>query len=99
MGTLAILPVKRFSAAKERLGEGLTPGARRALAEAMFSDVLVSLRRARSVDEILVVTADDAAQRTAAGHGASVLNAAEQGHTSAAERWRPRSVREAASDT
>jgi len=84
MPTLAILPVKSFAAAKQRLDEELTPGPRRALAEAMFSDVLVALRRAGSVDEILVITADHDAQRLAGGHGATVLDEPERGHNAAA---------------
>lgn len=84
MGTLAILPVKRFAAANERLGRELTPGARRALAEAMFSDVLVALRRSKLVERILVVTADSGAAQIAGGHGAAPLDAHEDGHNSAA---------------
>jgi 2-phospho-L-lactate guanylyltransferase len=84
MRTLAILPVKSFAEAKQRLSPGLALGARRALAEAMFSDVLVALRRAHSVDEILVVSADHGAQQVAGGHGASVLDDQEQGHNAAA---------------
>jgi 2-phospho-L-lactate/phosphoenolpyruvate guanylyltransferase len=84
MRTLAILPVKSFAEAKQRLQPELTPGARRALAEAMFSDVLVALRRARSVDEILVVSADRGAQQVAGGYGASVLDDQERGHNAAA---------------
>lgn len=84
MPTLAILPIKSFAGAKQRLQEELTPGPRRALAEAMFSDVLVALRRARSVEDILVVTADHAAQQIAGGHGAQVLDQVEEGHNQAA---------------
>ena len=40
MSTIAVLPVKRFDEAKQRLGEVLRPGSRRALAEAMLIDVL-----------------------------------------------------------
>jgi 2-phospho-L-lactate guanylyltransferase len=86
MRTLAILPVKSFDRAKQRLDRDLTPGPRRALAEAMFSDVLTALRRARSVDRIVVVTADHGAQRIAAGHGAGVLEDLERGHNEAAAR-------------
>ena len=53
---------------------------RRALAEAMFSDVLVALRRTDSVDEMLVVTADHGAQRIAGGYGAMVLDDDDEGH-------------------
>ena len=36
MSTIAVLPVKRFDDAKQRLGEELRSGTRRALAEAML---------------------------------------------------------------
>lgn len=84
MPTLAILPIKSFAEAKQRLQHELTPGPRRALAEAMFSDVLVALRRARSIDAILVVSMDHGAQRIAGGHGAMVLDDQQQGHNPAA---------------
>ena len=45
MKTLAILPVKSFAAAKQRLAEALGAGSRVALAQAMFADVLMSVRR------------------------------------------------------
>ena len=45
MSTIAILPVKSFGAAKQRLAAALGAGSRQALAQAMFSDVLASLRR------------------------------------------------------
>src|SRR5918992_299175 len=44
MRTLAILPVKSFGAAKQRLAAALGSGSRQALAEAMFSDVLAAPR-------------------------------------------------------
>ena len=47
MTTVAVLPVKRFDEAKQRLGETMRSGTRRALAEAMLTDVLTALRRAR----------------------------------------------------
>jgi 2-phospho-L-lactate guanylyltransferase len=84
MSTLAILPIKSFSEAKQRLAEELTPGPRRALAEAMFSDVLIALRRATSIGEILVVSGDHGAQRIAGGHGATVVEDATAGHSAAA---------------
>lgn len=84
MSTLAILPIKNFADAKQRLSDELTPGPRRALAEAMFSDVLVALRRAHSVDDILVVTGDHGAQRIAGGNGALVLEDLDRGHNEAA---------------
>jgi 2-phospho-L-lactate guanylyltransferase len=84
MPTLAILPVKSFAAAKNRLEQELTPGPRRALVEAMFSDVLVALRRSQAVDEVLVVTVDHGAQQIAGGHGAIVIDDEQTGHNAAA---------------
>lgn len=84
MRTHAILPVKTFANAKQRLDDGLDAGTRRVIAQAMFSDVLTALRRAKQVDEILVVTADDHAAQIAGGYGASVLVDQERGHNAAA---------------
>jgi 2-phospho-L-lactate guanylyltransferase len=86
MPTLAILPIKSLDDAKQRLGDDLAPGPRRALAEAMFSDVLVALRRAKLVDEVLVVSGDTIAQQIAGGHGTLVLEDSDDGHSEAAAR-------------
>jgi 2-phospho-L-lactate guanylyltransferase len=86
MATLAILPVKSFRDAKQRLDPSLEPGPRRLLAEAMFADVLVALRRARSIDRILVVSTDHRAQSIAGAYGASLLDEDDGGHNYAAER-------------
>jgi 2-phospho-L-lactate/phosphoenolpyruvate guanylyltransferase len=84
MRTLAILPIKSFAGAKQRLSELLTAGPRAVLAEAMFSDVLLALRRTSAIDEVLVVTGDLGAQRIAGGQGATVLDDHEDGHNAAA---------------
>jgi 2-phospho-L-lactate guanylyltransferase len=76
--------MKTFSEAKRRLRHTLNPGERRALVEAMFSDVLVALRRAGSVERTLVVSADNGALQLAAGYGASVTSDDERGHNRAA---------------
>ena len=73
MRTLAVLPIKSFGLAKQRLGEALPSAPRRALAEAMFTDVLTALRRSRRVDAVLVVTGDHLAQQLAGSQGATVL--------------------------
>lgn len=73
MRTLAILPVKSFDSAKQRLGALLAGGSRHALAQAMFSDVLASLCRARRVDAVAVVTGDRSAEAAALGKGIVVL--------------------------
>jgi 2-phospho-L-lactate/phosphoenolpyruvate guanylyltransferase len=86
MTTLAILPIKSFDQAKQRLKEDLDPSPRRALVEAMFSDVLVALRRAKLVDQVLVVSSDHGAQRIAGGYGAMVLEDDDLGHNDAATR-------------
>lgn len=62
MRTLAVLPVKRYRAAKQRLTPLLPGGTREALVEAMFSDVLRSLRHSERVDTTAVVTMDPLAQ-------------------------------------
>lgn len=84
MSTRAILPVKSFDEAKQRLRDGLAPGQRRALAEAMFADVLTALRRCAQVSETVVVSSDLAAQRIAGGYGANVLEDDGVGHSRAA---------------
>ena len=83
--TLAILPVKSFGAAKGRLSGMLGSGSRGALAQAMFSDVLASLRRVRTIDSIAVVTADRVAESAAVGSKVQVLwDTEESGQSQAA---------------
>lgn len=84
MSVHAILPVKGFTEAKQRLAPELTAGPRRALVEAMFSDVITALRRATRIEVILVVTSDRTAERIAAGHGADVIEDLGRGHSEAA---------------
>jgi 2-phospho-L-lactate/phosphoenolpyruvate guanylyltransferase len=78
MSTIAILTVKSFGAAKQRLAGTLGAGSRQALAQAMFSDVLTSLRRVQGLDAVAVVTADPAAESTALDERVRVLEDAEQ---------------------
>ena len=80
---VAILPIKSFDQAKQRLSETLDPVTRRVLAEAMFSDVLVALRRSTLIESVLVVSGDHGAQRIAAGYGATVIEDQELGHNEA----------------
>jgi len=84
MPTIAILPIKSFDESKQRLVSALSGGPRRALAEAMFADVLVALRRAESIDEVVVVSSSNTAQQIAAGHGATVIEDQGTGHSDAA---------------
>jgi 2-phospho-L-lactate guanylyltransferase len=71
--TIAILPVKTFDAAKQRLGDVLPSGSRQALAQAMFADVLTSLRHVQGLDAVAVVTRDRTAESAALSHGVRVL--------------------------
>jgi 2-phospho-L-lactate/phosphoenolpyruvate guanylyltransferase len=83
--TIAILPVKSFGAAKQRLADMLGAGSRQALAQAMFSDVLSTLRRVPGLDEIAVVTGDRAAESAASGGRVTVLHdSAQSGQSDAA---------------
>ncbi|MGA2010705.1 MAG: 2-phospho-L-lactate guanylyltransferase [Solirubrobacteraceae bacterium] len=84
MTTIAILPIKSLDQAKQRLRDELDPTPRRALVEAMFSDVLVALRRSTLVDQVLVVSADHGAQRIAGGYGAMIVEEEDHGHSHAA---------------
>ena len=85
MRTVAVLPVKRFAAAKQRLAEDFTPGTRRAIVEAMITDVLIGLRRSKQVDQVLVVTGDSAVEALAHGYDAQTVHDPEDtGHSKAA---------------
>jgi 2-phospho-L-lactate guanylyltransferase len=61
MRTIAVLPIKNCS------------GARQALAQAMFSDVLAALRHLETIDEVVVVTSDPAAEAAALNDRVRVL--------------------------
>jgi 2-phospho-L-lactate/phosphoenolpyruvate guanylyltransferase len=74
MRTLAIVPIKSFDVAKQRLADSLALGSRRSLVQAMFSDVLGALRRAERIERIAVVTADVAAGSIATGERMVVLH-------------------------
>jgi 2-phospho-L-lactate/phosphoenolpyruvate guanylyltransferase len=86
MRTLAILPMKSFSQAKQRLRFELSDADRRALVDAMFSDVLVALRRVPALERVIVVSGDRVAQRIGAGYGATVVEDDERGHNTAAKQ-------------
>jgi len=82
----AVLPVKRFDAAKQRLAAGLDEERRRELAGAMVADVLEAIGNARTVERIIVVTGDPIAQELAAEAGAEVVPDPEDaGHVQAAQ--------------
>ena len=83
----AVLPVKDFSQAKQRLAGFLSAVERRLLAEAMAEDVMETLSQVSELSEIIVVTRDERAFELAAGHGARVLaEPANDGQSAAVER-------------
>jgi 2-phospho-L-lactate/phosphoenolpyruvate guanylyltransferase len=84
MRTCAVLPVKHFDDAKQRLDRALNAGTRRALAEAMVSDVLHALRRATRVDAVIVVTGEHAAEALARAYDAEAIPDDDRGHSHAA---------------
>ncbi len=82
----AVLPAKNFNDAKQRLASVLDAEARRGLFQAMFEDVLVSLRAVEALHGVLVVTRDDTAAALAERHGAQVLREdANRGQSAAVE--------------
>lgn len=84
MRTIAILPIKSFGAAKQRLSGLLGGGSREALAQAMFSDVLASLRHVPDLDGVAVVTANRMAENAALHTGVTLLTDPEEAGQSAA---------------
>jgi 2-phospho-L-lactate guanylyltransferase len=81
----AVLPVKRFSAAKRRLSPGLDDERRTALVAAMLEDVLESVAGSRSIERTIVVSGERRAQEAAAAAGAEALSdPADSGHSEAA---------------
>ena len=83
----AVLPVKDFRQAKQRLAGFLSAVERRLLAEAMAEDVLETLSQVSELSEIIVVTRDERAFELAARHGARVLaEPSNDGQSAAVER-------------
>jgi len=81
----AVLPVKRFDAAKQRL-VGLDEERRRELAGAMVADVLEAIGKARAIDRLIVVSGDPLAQELASEAEAEVVPDPEDvGHVEAAQ--------------
>jgi 2-phospho-L-lactate guanylyltransferase len=84
-GAFAVLTVKRFDAAKQRLAAGMGPERRRLLAAAMAADVLEAIGAARSLARTIVVSGDPEARELAAAAGAEVVpDPADAGHVEAA---------------
>lgn len=87
MRAVAVVPVKRFAAAKQRLAPGLDAERRQALAAAMLGDVLEAIGAARTIERAILVSGDPLAQEIAARAEASVeivSDPADEGHDVAA---------------
>jgi 2-phospho-L-lactate/phosphoenolpyruvate guanylyltransferase len=81
----AVLPVKRFAAAKRRLTAGIDDERREALVAAMLEDVLRAIVGARSIERTIVVSGDPRAQEIVASTTAEVLpDPTDGGHVAAA---------------
>ena len=87
MRTAAVLPVKSFGRAKQRLGDALGEPDRGELAAAMLGDVLDALRAVGGIADVIVVTADERAIAAARSAGAHVVDdPVEAGQSDAAAR-------------
>lgn len=65
MKATAIIPVKRFAAAKQRLLEALDRPGRAALVKAMLTDVLAAVDASVEIERVIVVTGETRAERLA----------------------------------
>jgi 2-phospho-L-lactate/phosphoenolpyruvate guanylyltransferase len=81
----AVLPVKRFDAAKQRLGVGIDEEGRQALVAAMLQDVLEAVGAARMIERTIVVSGEAAAQEIGRETGAEAIEDPDDaGHPEAA---------------
>ncbi len=86
MNVVALIPVKGFRNAKQRLSPILSCAARELLAKAMFHDVLTQARMVRGIAATFVVTGDDKVASMALTAGAEVIReSAETGETGAVD--------------
>ncbi len=84
MRTAAILPVKRFTEAKQRLGASVAEALRVELTQAMVGDVLAALHETPSIERTIVVTCEPAIAEPARELGALlVADSAESGQSAA----------------
>lgn len=84
MSTVAVLPIKRYRDAKQRLADVLGGESRRTLVAAMARDVLAALRVSAALDAIVVVTSEPAAAHDARAAGAVVVSDSDASSHSAA---------------
>jgi 2-phospho-L-lactate/phosphoenolpyruvate guanylyltransferase len=85
MRTAAVLPVKSFARAKQRLGQSVADPLRLELARAMVADVLLALAQSEAIELTIVVTREDSVAHTAHELGAIVVeDDSESGQSAAA---------------
>lgn len=85
MYATAVVPIKRFAAAKTRLGDAVSDDDRRALGAAMLGDVLAALGRCERVERVVVVSGEPAAREAADAEGAEWIDDPDDaGHREAA---------------
>ena len=86
MKIAALIPVKGFANAKQRLSALLTGAERALLAETMMRDVVAQTIAARGLEAVYVVTGDEYVRELAASLGAQVIMEEEEnGETGAVE--------------
>ena len=86
MKVSALIPVKGFRNAKQRLSPLLDAADRELLAEVMFRDVLKQVLKARGLVETYVVTGDSKVAEIATSHGAQLIREeVEKGETDAVD--------------
>jgi 2-phospho-L-lactate guanylyltransferase len=84
MRTAAVLPVKRFPLAKQRLGESVADSLRADLAQAMVGDVLSALGECAAIETTIVVTCESTVAAAASYTGALLVeDTAERGQSAA----------------
>src|ERR1700677_795259 len=84
MRTAAILPVKRFAQAKQRLGASVADPLRLELARAMVGDVLAALAETAAIELTIVVTGEPSVAATArAGTAIAIDDTAQDGQSAA----------------
>ena len=95
MRTAAVLPVKSFARAKQRLGESVADPLRLELARAMVADVLLALSQTEAIERTIVVTREESVAAAARELDAIVVqDAAESGQSAAATLGIARALQE-----
>jgi 2-phospho-L-lactate/phosphoenolpyruvate guanylyltransferase len=84
MRTAAILPVKRFAEAKQRLGASIADPMRVELARAMVADVIQALAQTALIERTIIVTGESSLEVAAREQGALVLEDTPEAGQSAA---------------